>query len=123
LCLSFDPSGRGRFGTKLLVGTKLDEPSDTIDRQALDRLCAKCGFACYYETSAHNGRGLAALCEALATGIDWDGLGKTSRPELFQRIRDEIEARCSRGEVVLLGWCSRGTLVRCGFGRIGRNFR
>ena len=29
------------------------------------------------------------------------GSAKTSRPELFQRIRDEIEARRKRGEVVL----------------------
>ena len=91
----------GRQAVKLLVGAKLDQPSDTVDQQALARLRAECGFAGYYETSALTGRGVAEFCEAVAGAIDWDGLAKTSRPELFQRIRDEIEARRKRGEVVL----------------------
>ncbi|HYI92897.1 MAG TPA: hypothetical protein VEX68_05095, partial [Bryobacteraceae bacterium] len=40
-------------------------------------------------------------CEAIAEAIDWKQLAKTSRPELFQRIRDEIEDRRKRGQVVL----------------------
>ena len=96
-----DKQLRGRAAVKLLVGAKLDEPSDTIDRQGLDRLVKDCGFARYHETSAIKGRGIADFCEGVAKAIDWDGLGKTSRPELFQRIRDEIEARRKRGEVVL----------------------
>jgi small GTP-binding protein len=91
---------RGRRATKLLVGSKQDRPSDTIDRQGLKQLVAECGFDDYYETSALYGNGVPELCEAVAKGIDWDGL-VTSRPELFQRIRDEIEARRKRGEVVL----------------------
>ena len=96
-----DKQLRGRAAVKLLVGAKLDQPSDTIDHRGLDRLIKECGFAGYYETSAIKGRGIADFCEAVAKAIDWDGLGKTSRPELFQRIRDEIEARRKRGEVVL----------------------
>lgn len=92
---------QGRAAVKLLVGAKVDQPSDTIDRRALERLCGECGFAGYHETSAITGRGVAEFCEAVAKAIDWDGLGLTSRPELFQRIRDEIEARRKRGEVVL----------------------
>ena len=90
-----------RPAQKLLVGAKLDQASAVVDRQALDRLRGECGCAGYYETSAITGRGLPALCQAIAAAIDWDGLGKTSRPELFQRIRDQIEARRQRGEVVL----------------------
>jgi small GTP-binding protein len=96
-----DKQLRDRAAVKLLVGAKLDQPSDTIDHQGLDRLIKECGFAGYYETSAIKGRGIADFCEAVAKAIDWDGLGKTSRPELFQRIRDEIEARRKRGDVVL----------------------
>jgi small GTP-binding protein len=92
---------RGRPAVKLLVASKLDQPSDTIDRQGLERLRTDCSFAGYYETSALTGRGVPELCEAISTAIDWDGLGKTSRPELFQRIRDEIEAHRKKGEVVL----------------------
>jgi WD40 repeat protein/GTPase SAR1 family protein len=96
-----DKQLRGRTAMKLLVGAKLDQPSDTIDRKGLERLCTECGFAGYYETSAITGRGMAELCGAVAKAIDWEGLGLTSRPELFQRIRDEIETRRRRGEVVL----------------------
>jgi WD40 repeat protein len=91
----------GRFASKLLVGAKIDDPSDTIDRHGLKWLVKNCDFIDFYETSALTGRGVPELCEAAAKAIDWDSLGKTSRPELFQRIRDEIEARRKRGEVVL----------------------
>jgi small GTP-binding protein len=92
---------RGRPAVKLLVGSKLDEPSETIDRKGLERLRTDCGFAEYYETSALTGRGVTEMCNAAAKAIDWTGLGKTSRPKLFQFIRDEIEARRKRGDVVL----------------------
>jgi small GTP-binding protein len=71
---------RGRPAVKLLVGAKLDKPCDTIDRQAVERLCQECGFAGFYESSALTGRGLPELCDAVAKAIDWDGLGLTSRP-------------------------------------------
>ena len=96
-----DKQLRGRAAVKLLVGAKLDQASDTMDRQGLERLCQECGFAGFYESSGLTGRGMPQLCEAVAKAIDWDGLGLTSRPELFQRIRDEIEARRKLGEVVL----------------------
>jgi GTPase SAR1 family protein len=91
----------GRPAVKLLVGAKQDQPSETIDRPGLERLREDCGFVGYHETSSLNGRGVDELREAMASAIDWDGLGKTSRPELFQRIRDEIEVRRQRGTVVL----------------------
>jgi small GTP-binding protein len=91
----------GRAAVKLLVGSKVDQPSELINRQSLERLCQECGFVNYVETSALTGRGVAELCEAVAKAIKWDMLGKTSRPELFQRIRDEIEGRRKRGEVIL----------------------
>jgi small GTP-binding protein len=96
-----DKQLKGRPVVKLLVGAKLDEPTQTIDHKAIEALCARCGFAGYYETSAQTGRGIRELCDAITHSIDWDHLGLTSRPELFQRIRDEIEARRKAGQVVL----------------------
>jgi GTPase SAR1 family protein len=95
---------RGRPAVKLLVGTKLDDEShdDMINLQSIERLQRDLGFVGFYKTSALTGRGVAHLCEAVAKGIDWDGLGKTSRPELFQRIRDEIERRRQTDVVVPL---------------------
>jgi small GTP-binding protein len=91
----------GRDPAKFLVGAKLDQASGTLDRAAIERLLSECGFCGFLETSAITGRGVRELCEAVAAGIDWEGMAKTSRPELFQRIRDEIETRRQRGEVVL----------------------
>lgn len=91
----------GRRAVKLLVGAKLDQPSDLIDRQGLERLLHECEFEAFYETSALTGRGVPELRKAMADALDWAGLAKTHRPELFQRIRDEIEARREAGEVVL----------------------
>lgn len=86
---------------KLLVGAKVDQPSDMVDLQAIERLRVEGGFASYIETSAVTGRGIAELCAALGKAIDWKSLGKTTRPELFQRIRDEIERRRKLQEVVV----------------------
>jgi len=91
----------GRRATKILVGSKLDKPSTLTDQQAIDRLKRECGFAGYCETSALIGRGIPELREAIAAALDWETLAKTSRPELFQRIRDEIERRRKAGDVVL----------------------
>lgn len=90
-----------RRAVKLLVGAKLDEPSEMVDAAALERLRASCGFSAYVETSAKTGRGVDELRELIAGALDWDSLAKTSRPELFQRIRDEIDGRKEAGEVVL----------------------
>lgn len=91
----------GRSAIKLLVGAKQDKPSDTIDRNEVNRLCCECGFSNYYETSSISGRGVPELRTAMANAIDWEALGQTSRPELFQRIRDEIEELRKEGEVIL----------------------
>ena len=90
-----------RKAVKLLVGTKMDEPSALVDYIGLKRLSNDCGFAGYYETSAKTGRGMAELRKAIASALDWNLLAKTSRPELFQRIRDEIDQRREKGEIVL----------------------
>jgi small GTP-binding protein len=93
---------RGRKATKLLVGTKVDDSSSSvINRKRIDFLVKSCGFARYYETSALNGNGIRELQKGMARALDWTVLAKTSRPELFQRIRDEIETRRKNGDVIL----------------------
>ena len=91
----------GRQAVKLLVGAKQDRASRLVHRTALDALQTECGFAGYLETSAKTGRNIPDFREAIANALDWDSLAKTSRPELFQKIRDEIEERRGGGEVVL----------------------
>jgi GTPase SAR1 family protein/predicted phosphodiesterase/uncharacterized Zn-finger protein len=95
-------SGPSKKAVKLLVGAQIDEErqSELINRGAIHNLCEECGFAGFYETSALNGRKMGELRDALARALDWESFAVTSRPELFQRIRDDIEGRRQRGEVV-----------------------
>jgi small GTP-binding protein len=89
---------RERKAVKLLVGAKLDEPVDTVDRAGVEQLRNGGNFASYHETSALTGRGVEELCKAVGQAIQWEAV---SRPALFQQIRDEIDAHRRRSEVVL----------------------
>ncbi|MFO0937470.1 MAG: metallophosphoesterase [Gemmataceae bacterium] len=91
-----------RSVVKLLIGAQVDDDtrSKLIDSTAITRLCEECMFKGFYETSSTTGRGVEALRKAIAESIDWS-LGRTTRPELFQRIREEVDARRAAGEVVV----------------------
>ncbi|MEW6737029.1 MAG: metallophosphoesterase [Acidobacteriota bacterium] len=93
---------RGRKTTKLLVGTKLDDELTIMDQVGLQELVKKCGFNGYYPISAKMNKGIKELRTALAQAIDWDNLSKTTRPVLFQRVRDYIAVRQQKGEAALL---------------------
>jgi GTPase SAR1 family protein len=93
---------RGRMAIKLLVGTKLDEETTLIDQAGLDNLKDACGCLDYLPTSAKVPRGIDTLRAAIAQAINWSELSQTTRPLLFQRIRDIVDARQHNGEIVLL---------------------
>ncbi|MGH9754012.1 MAG: TIR domain-containing protein, partial [Blastocatellia bacterium] len=95
-------SGVRQQTVKLLVGTKLDTGDEPVDRAEINRLIAECEFADYFPTSALKPRGLVELGKAVISRIKWDDLSKTTRPRLFQLIRDFIRERQDAGEVVLL---------------------
>ncbi len=103
-----DKQLRGQPVVKVLVGAKMDAPSPLVDRAKLDSLVRRCGFAAYVETSARTARGVdhadderEPLRALVARAIDWGALGFTSRPALFQCVRDEVERRRAAGEVVV----------------------
>ncbi len=91
----------GRKAIKILVGSKMDRPSALVDRKAVDSFVSNNDFEGYYETSALNGRGISELKDAIANAINWEHLGKTSRPEIFQHIRDEIDVYRKAGSAIL----------------------
>jgi small GTP-binding protein len=91
----------GRETIKLLVGTKLDQATTPVDQNGLQQLLTRCGFAGYYATSAKTGDGIPELREALAAALDWDKLAKTTRPLVFQQVREAIAAHRDNGEIVL----------------------
>lgn len=78
---------------KLLVRAKVDRISEIIDLNQLSNLTEECGFAAFLDLSAKTGRNTRRLRRLISGALDWDQMAKTSRPELFQRIRDDIEAR------------------------------
>jgi small GTP-binding protein len=96
----FERQRHGGRVVKLLVGAKQDADAP-VDQLGVKALIKKCGFAGYFPTSARNGRGLSELREAIAHALDWSALAATSRPDLFQRIQDEIEAHRGQGVAVL----------------------
>lgn len=97
----FERQLRGRRGVNLLVGTKRDDLNIRVDASAIASLVTECGARAYLETSAATGKGVLELKEKLSESIDWDSLAKTSRPRLFQLIRDVIAEQQNLGEVVL----------------------
>ncbi len=87
---------------KILVGTKLDHTSELVDSNFIERVIESCGFSAYIETSARTNRGIDELREALRAAINWPLLSRTVRPDLFQKIREEIERVSLLGEAVIL---------------------
>jgi len=86
---------------KILVGAKMDEPNGDVDQIPIRTIIEKCGFRAYIETSALLNRNIDDLQAQIAESLNWDSLARTSRPELFQQVRDQIEQWRTDGEVVV----------------------
>ena len=92
---------QGRETIKLLVGTKLDQATTPVDQNGLQQLRARCGFVGILCYQCQDGDGIPELREALAAALDWDKLAKTTRPLVFQQVREAIAAHRDNGEIVL----------------------
>jgi GTPase SAR1 family protein len=94
--------GAGQRTVKLLVGTKLDTGHEVVDRAEINRLIAECEFIDYIETSARTPRGIAELGKSVIGQIKWNELSRTTRPRLFQLIRETVRRSQDAGEVAML---------------------
>lgn len=92
---------RERTVRKLLVGTKVDSEQAPVNELALQLFVKKHQFVNYVLTSARTGQGIPELKAALTQAIDWDGIEKVSQPELFQRLRQQIQRLREARRVVL----------------------
>ena len=97
-----DTQLRGEKVVKLLVGSKLDAPSQLVDRATIERLRTSFGFEDFIETSAKNGRGVTRLRDRLRAAVNWETLTSTSRPDVFEAIRAKLAGKRSDGHVALL---------------------
>lgn len=87
---------------KLLIGSKVEDGKrNLIDQNSIDLLCKECGFKAFLDLSAKTGRNTKRLRKLISEALDWDQIAKTSRPELFQHIRDDIEIRRKKKQIVL----------------------
>jgi GTPase SAR1 family protein len=88
---------------KLLVGAKVDDArrSKLIDMNGIEKLKKECGFDAFIDLSAKKGRNTKKLRKLISDKLNWDEMAKTSRPELFQHIRDDIEARRKKKQIIL----------------------
>ncbi|HEY6333657.1 MAG TPA: GTP-binding protein, partial [Blastocatellia bacterium] len=96
-------SGR-REPARLLVGSKADQIKNRImiDKSRIESLIARWKMGPFRLTSALDGSGIEELRESVGALINWDGLARTSRPRLFQLIRDIIDERGMAGEIVMM---------------------
>lgn len=86
---------------KLLIGAKVDRNGKLIDLNAINELKTECGFTEFLDISAKTERNINKLRKMIADVLNWDKIVNTSRPELFQRIRDEIDVRRKKKQIVL----------------------
>jgi small GTP-binding protein len=90
--------------TKILLGAKCDQwPKGAVDKQRVNKLLVDCGIKQYIEISAKvdDHPSIAELRIALEKYLDWGKLASITRPKLFQRIRDALDERRKKGEVVI----------------------
>ncbi|HEX3763396.1 MAG TPA: metallophosphoesterase [Kofleriaceae bacterium] len=86
---------------RILVGSKLDDPSAPRDPVLISRALADGRFAEYAETSARYGHGVDALRKTIARAIDWTAITATTRSQLFHRIRNHIDLRRKARRIVI----------------------
>ncbi|HMG21347.1 MAG TPA: hypothetical protein VK607_08530, partial [Kofleriaceae bacterium] len=86
---------------RILIGSKLDDDRAPRDPALIGRALAGDRFAGYVETSAKHGHGIAELRRAIARAIDWEAVTVTTRPQLFQRIRNHVELRRKARRMVI----------------------
>lgn len=86
---------------RLLVGTKVDDEHAPEDREAIERLRERTGAITYVATSARTGRGVPHLRQTIVSSIDWALVAPTSRPVVFERIREHIDRVRQTGRMIL----------------------
>jgi len=96
-----DDDERAQAPCRILVGTKVDDEHAPEDREAIERLRGHTGALTYVATSARSGRGIGQLRQTIVTNIDWAIVGATSRPVVFERIREHIDRVRQTGRMIL----------------------
>ncbi|HRI67722.1 MAG TPA: metallophosphoesterase [Polyangium sp.] len=96
-----DDDDRAKPPGRILVGTKVDDEHAPEDREAIERLRTRTGAIAYVATSARHGRGVHQLRQTIIGNVDWSIVAPTSRPVVFERIREHIDRVRQTGRMIL----------------------
>lgn len=86
---------------RILVGTKVDDADDVVDRAALDVLARQCECKQTVLTSARTGHGIDDLVEALRTHVPWDELAREVQGPALTWLVEQVDRRRQNGQVVV----------------------
>lgn len=98
---TFRQKSRGRDVPIILVGTKMDHDLGLIHMREIDALCKRLEIDQYVSTSAQEGIGFDELGRKIVSSIDWAGLERVVRPQIFQMVRDKLEKLRADGDVII----------------------
>lgn len=86
--------------TILLVAARIDRGGKNISQERIGRLCEELGIAQYIETSAKDGRGIAALRQIIRASIDWTKLPSVTSTKLLYSIKSFLLAEQQAGRLL-----------------------
>jgi len=82
---------------KMLVAARVDRGGVGVSSERIATVMRELGIESYYETSARDGRNIAALIEAIKASIDWGGLPWVRSTDFFQRMKAFLLAQKEAG--------------------------
>lgn len=85
----------------MLVAARTDRGSIPAGDKRIAAICADLGLTGYFPTSAREGWGIAELAEAVRVAIDWDSLPLSVSTELFETIKQFLQAERDGARVLV----------------------
>lgn len=85
---------------KFLVAARSDRGGVALSLARIESFARNLGFAGYFETSAKEGRNIAALAEAINAEIPWQAMPRVSSTQLFQSIKSFLVESKNAGRLL-----------------------
>lgn len=83
-----------------LVAARVDRGGIGVGAARIEALVRDLGFDGYFETSAKQGWGIAALAEALRGAIAWEAMPRVSSTETFEAIKSSLAEEQKTGSLL-----------------------
>ncbi|HLK61691.1 MAG TPA: TIR domain-containing protein [Chthonomonadaceae bacterium] len=89
---------------KFLVSARIDRGRPFVTEGQIEEVCARYGFAAWFETSAETGVGVAELGDVIRNAIPWDKLETISAPKVFYDLKAFVVKVKESGAVLQTRW-------------------